>query len=74
MKPPLNAELQKRLKQIESHLAHLERQYDDLNAVVIEQGKQLRKLQTVQQRTSQTVETIELERIKATSAKPPHYQ
>lgn len=74
MKPPINAELQKRLEQIESHLAHLERQYDDLNAVVIEQGKQIRKLQTLQQRTSHTVETIELERIKATNAKPPHYQ
>ena len=74
MKPPINAELQKRLEQIESHLAHLERQYDDLNAVVIEQGKQIRKLQTVQQRTSRTVETIELERINATNAKPPHYQ
>lgn len=70
----MNDELLKRLEQIESHLAHLERQYDDLNAVVIEQGKQIRKLQTLQQRTSQTVETIELDRIKATNPKPPHYQ
>jgi uncharacterized coiled-coil protein SlyX len=64
----------KRLEKLESNLAHLEHQYDQLNRVVLEQGKQLTRLQGLQQKVSQTVETIELERIKGTNAKPPHYQ
>jgi uncharacterized coiled-coil protein SlyX len=45
-----------------------------LNQVVLEQAKQLAKLQALQQRISQTVETMEMDRIKATNPKPPHYQ
>jgi hypothetical protein len=41
---------------------------------VLEQTRVLSKLVAQQQRISQTVETIELERIKATQQKPPHYQ
>jgi uncharacterized coiled-coil protein SlyX len=59
---------------LESHLAHLEHQYDQLNQVVLEQGRQLTRLQALQQQVSQTMEAIELERIKGTNAKPPHYQ
>jgi len=63
-----------KLQRVESHLAHLEHQYDQLNQVVLEQARQLAKMQIFQQKVSQTVESIELERIKATNAKPPHYQ
>ena len=70
MKAPTTA----RLKKIEEHLAHLERQFDELNAVVIEQSRLLKTLQTFQQKLSRTVETIELERIRSTNPKPPHYQ
>ena len=67
-------ELQQRLQQIETNLAHLEQQYDELNKVVVAQAKALQKLQAWQQRTAQSLEAAEIERIKATSSKPPHYQ
>lgn len=67
-------ELLERIEKLESHQAHLEHQYDELNQVVVEQEKTIRKLQVQLQRVAQSVETAELERIKATNPKPPHYQ
>ena len=46
----MKEKLAERLEQIESHLAHVERQYDELNQVVIEQARQIRKLQEHQRR------------------------
>lgn len=66
--------LEQRLTRIEAHLAHIERQHDQLNEVVIEHGKLLKKLQTQVGRISNSVETAELDRIKSTNPKPPHYQ
>jgi uncharacterized coiled-coil protein SlyX len=63
-----------RLQKIESHLAHLERHYEELNQVIIEQGRLLRRLQAQSQRLTESIETAELDRIKSTNAKPPHYQ
>lgn len=63
-----------RLEKLESTLAHLEHQYDQLNHVVLEQARLLAKLQMHQQKVSETIESIELERIKSTNPKPPHYQ
>ena len=63
-----------RLARIESALAHLERQYEQLNEVVVAQAKLLTKLQTHLQRVGQSVEGMELDRIKSTNPKPPHYQ
>ena len=63
-----------RLEKIESHLAHLERQYEELNQVVIEQGKLLARLHKENAKVSDAVQTIELERIRANNPKPPHYQ
>ena len=68
------AESSQRLEKIESHLAHLERQYEELNHVVIEQGKLLARLQRDSAKVSDAVQTIELERIRANNPKPPHYQ
>ena len=70
----MDAELAQRLERLESHVAHLERQYEELNGVVIEQAKALKKLQSTQQRLAGSIETAELDRIKSTNAKPPHYQ
>jgi uncharacterized coiled-coil protein SlyX len=70
----MEKELAARLEKLETHLVHLEHQYDQLNQVVLDQARQLSKLQTQQQKFSQTVESIELERIKGTNPKPPHYQ
>lgn len=67
-------DLSERLEKIESHLAHLEHQYEQLNNVVVEQGRLLARLQKENAKVSDTVQTIELERIRANNAKPPHYQ
>ena len=63
-----------RLEKIESHLAHLERQYEELNQVVIEQARLIARLQKESAKISDTMGTIELERVRATNPKPPHYQ
>ena len=62
-----------RLQRTEATIAHLEHQVEQLNGVVIEQGKELEHLKRWVQRQAQTLETIELERIKTTNPKPPHY-
>lgn len=63
-----------RLERIEAHVTHLEHQLEQLNGVLIEQGKLVERLKKEVQRQSAAMETIELERIKATNPKPPHYQ
>ena len=61
-----------RLEKIESHLTHLEEQFDQLNQVVIEQGKQLSRMQIHLRRVSSTLEAEELDRVKSTQSRPPH--
>ena len=63
-----------RLDKIESSVAHLEHLYEQLNQVVLEQSKQLTKLVGQQQRVTQAIENMELERLRSTKEKPPHYQ
>ena len=65
---------QSQLEKIESHLAHLERQYEELNAVVIEQGRTIARLLKENTKVSHAVQAMELERIRANNPKPPHYQ
>jgi SlyX protein len=67
-------EIQQRVEKLESHVAHLEHQVEQLNGVIIEQGRLLERLKKETQRQSTALKTLELERIKATNAKPPHYQ
>jgi uncharacterized coiled-coil protein SlyX len=52
----------------------VERQYDELNQVVIEQSRIITRLQKELSKTSTAVETMELDRIRANNTKPPHYQ
>ena len=66
-------EMAVRLARIESHLAHLERQYEELNGVVVEQSRLLARLQKENSKVSSAVENMEMERISANNAKPPHY-
>jgi len=68
------SDLSERLERLESNLAHLERQYEQLNNVVIEQGRLLARLQKESAKVSDAVQTMELERIRGTNPKPPHYQ
>ena len=63
-----------RIDKLESHLAHLEHQVEQLNEVVIEQGKLLDRLIKETQRQSDIMQALELERIKSNVQKPPHYQ
>ena len=70
----MNHESADRLSKIESHLAHLEHQVEQMNGVIVEQGKLLERLKKEVLRTSSAMETMELERIRANVTKPPHYQ
>jgi uncharacterized coiled-coil protein SlyX len=70
----MNEELSTRLGKIESHLAHLEHQVEQMNSVIMAQDKLLERLKKEVQRQSSNMETLELERIKANNSKPPHYQ
>jgi uncharacterized coiled-coil protein SlyX len=63
-----------RLERVEAHLAHLERQVEQLNEVLIEQGKLVARLKKEVQRQSTAMQTLELERVKANNPRPPHYQ
>lgn len=63
-----------RIEQLEASVAHLERLYDQLNQVVVEQAKTLARLITQQKQLSDTITQAELDRIRSTNAKPPHYQ
>ncbi len=70
----MNDDLSIRLGKIESHVAHLEHQVEQMNAVIVAQDKLLERLKKEMQRQSSTMESIEMERIKANNTKPPHYQ
>ena len=72
--PRMADENSQRLDRLESHLAHLEHQVEQLNGVVIEQGKLLDGLGKEVRRQSSAMQTLELERIKSNVQKPPHYQ
>jgi uncharacterized coiled-coil protein SlyX len=63
-----------RLGNIESHVAHLEHQVEQMNAVIIEQGRMLDRLKKDVQRQTTAMESLELERIQSNNTKPPHYQ
>ena len=64
----------RRMDKLEANLAHLEHQVEQLNGVVIEQGKLLDRLSKETQRQSSAMQTLELERMKSNVQKPPHYQ
>jgi uncharacterized coiled-coil protein SlyX len=70
----MNDESAPRLERMEAALAHLEHQVEQLNEVLIQQGRVVDGLKKQVQRQSAVLETIELERIKANQTKPPHYQ
>jgi uncharacterized coiled-coil protein SlyX len=69
----VSEESARRLDRVEANLAHLEHQVEQLNGVIIEQARDLEQLKKLVQRQATTLESIELERVKATNPKPPHY-
>lgn len=70
----MNSENSGRIEKLESHVAHLERQLEQLNEVAVEQAREIERLKKFLNRISQTIEAAELERIKSVDSKPPHYQ
>ena len=68
-----DGDLAARIERLEAHLAHVERQNDALNEVVVEQGKELLRLRKQVERISQSFESQELERVRSNNAPPPHY-
>ena len=63
-----------RIEKLESHVAHLERQIEQLNDVAVEQSREMDRLKKLVGRLTQTLENREIERIKSVDSKPPHYQ
>ena len=63
-----------RIEKLETHVAHLERQIDQLNEVAIAQSQELDRLKKQLGRVSQSLQSAEMERIKSVDTKPPHYQ
>jgi uncharacterized coiled-coil protein SlyX len=69
----MNDETLQRLERLEANVAHLEHQVEQLNEVLTEQSQLVGHLKKQVQRQSGVLETMEMERIKANNAKPPHY-
>ena len=69
----MSIEAAHRIDRVEASIAHLEHQVEQLNGVIIEQCKELEHLRKLVQRQAATLESIELERVKATNPIPPHY-
>lgn len=70
----MDDEVAERLKRLESTIAHLEHLTERLNEVVTEQGRDLAQLKRKYLAQAQSLETIELDRIRSTNSKPPHYE
>jgi SlyX protein len=69
----MNDEISERFARLESHIAHLEHQVEELNGVVIEQGKVIERMRKQVQLHARTLETSEIEQAKANNPKPPHH-
>lgn len=69
----MSDETNQRFEKLEMNIAHLEHQVEQLNEVLIDQSKLVERLKKEVQRQSATMETMELERIKANNPKPPHH-
>ena len=70
----MNDDTSTRLGKLESNLAHLEHQVEQLNGVIIAQGKLLERMKKEVSRQTSAMESLELERIKSNVTRPPHYQ
>ncbi len=65
---------EERLVNIEFGLTHLEQLVESLNQTIIGQGKIIQQLQTQMNRLTSDLEAKEMDSIKGTVTKPPHYQ
>jgi uncharacterized coiled-coil protein SlyX len=69
----MNEDIAQRLERIETHVAHLEHQLEQLNEVVTGQDKLVEFLKKQVQRQTTVLETLEMEKIKANNPRPPHH-
>jgi|TARA_B100000929_G_scaffold149373_1_gene118415 uncharacterized coiled-coil protein SlyX len=65
---------EERLVNIEFGLTHLEQLVESLNQTIIGQDKIIQQLQTQMNRLTSDLEAKEMDSIKGTVTKPPHYQ
>ena len=65
---------EERLVNIESDLTHLEQLVESLNQTIIEHDKTIQQLQPQVSRLTSSLEAKEMDSIKGTVTKPPHYQ
>lgn len=68
-----NKEIGANLVRLESILTHLEHQYEELNKVVVEQGKVLAKALSQQEKMADTLREMRQDEIRSDNRKPPHY-
>ncbi len=69
----MNDDISERFARLESHLAHLEHQVEELNEVIIAQGKTVERLRKQVQLHARTLESAEIEQVKANNPRPPHH-
>jgi len=62
-----------RLERAEAALAHLERNFDELDSVVIAQGRTIARLQRQLETLGETLRGQDPDRIQPHNLKPPHY-
>ena len=62
-----------RLERAEASLAHLERNFDELNSVVIDQSKTITRLQKQLEVLGETLRGQDVDRLQPHNPKPPHY-
>ena len=65
---------EERLVNIESDLTHLDQLVESLNQTIIGQNKTIQQLQIQMNRLTSDLEAKEMDSIKGTVTKPPHYQ
>ena len=65
---------EEQLINLESNMAHIEQIVESINETIIEQDKTIQSLQTQVNRLSSAAESSEMDKIKGTIKKPPHYQ
>lgn len=66
-------EATRRIERLEASLSHAERQAEQLNEVVISQGKELLRMRKQLDRLAETFEADQIDRIRTQNTPPPHY-
>ncbi len=65
---------EERIINIESNLAHVEQTVESLSQTIVEQDKMIQQLQAQLAKLASSAESQEMDKIKGTIKKPPHYQ